>query len=549
MRYTASILAALLAVGCTTPVENKTTEARLRNSPPTTCTDDQMKACPAVAFEACADGSEPVIDYSSDCCAHFSCQKKCQSAAVCKDTPAPACPAGTKLWIGTAIEDCCPAYRCEPDGSVTCGGKEIVCTLALPYCGEGVEPVVVGQSADCCPIYQCPCMKNDDPTRPVDANCGCTYPVCLPGYELVCKGDNICGYPCDCVQAHGMCASDADCSADARCDLTACLLPPVYDDTNAGPAECPREKCGEVPPTRPPEVCADGSMAGFTGRCLVDSANGCSWEFTRCAVVTECPAEKCGPQLGMPTRLCEDGKTTAGPTGRCILSEAEGRCVWEISECPLPDCDPADCGPQLGMPNERCEDGSIGGPTGRCLRNADGVCGWEVVKCPPTTGCFGVCVPNVQAGCKADMECPTGQRCELSCMGWGCTPGSDPTQPSTCACDLNDPSCYCDPATGICKGQTCEGRCVPVGPVCDKVDPVACPAIAPVCDNGAQPVAVGNDPVTCCPIFECPRCASDNTVVCAMPECACVISKEIDPNNCCPIYKCGEMDPATGKCL
>ena len=87
MRYTMAILAALVAVGCTTPVENKKTEARLRNSPPSTCSEDQMKACPAVAFEACDDGSEPVIDYSSDCCAHFSCQKLCQSAAVCKDTP------------------------------------------------------------------------------------------------------------------------------------------------------------------------------------------------------------------------------------------------------------------------------------------------------------------------------------------------------------------------------------------------------------------------------------------------------------------------------
>ena len=73
-------------------------------------------------------------------------------------TPAPACPAGTKLWIGTAVEDCCPAYRCEPDGT-TCDPTRhdtVACTLALPYCGPNVEPVVVGQTADCCPIYQCP---------------------------------------------------------------------------------------------------------------------------------------------------------------------------------------------------------------------------------------------------------------------------------------------------------------------------------------------------------------------------------------------------------
>ena len=33
--------------------------------------------------------------------------------------------------------------------------------------------------------------------------------------------------------------------------------------------------------------------------------------------------------------------------------------------------------------------------------------------------------------------------------------------PSTCACPAGDPSCVCD-ALGNCKGQTCEGQCVPV---------------------------------------------------------------------------------------
>ncbi|MGC4122650.1 MAG: hypothetical protein QM765_50385 [Myxococcales bacterium] len=92
---------------------------------------------------------------------------------------------------------------------------------------------------------------------------------------------------------------------------------------------------------------------------------------------------------------------------------------------------------------------------------------------------------------------------------------------------------------------------MPMGPVCDKVDPSVCPAIPPVCANGALPVAVGNDPTTCCPIFECPKCAGDSAIACPMPaiDCACLLSKEIDPTTCCPIYTCGEMDPATGKCL
>ena len=84
-------------------------------------------------------------------------------------TPAPICPAGTKLWIGTAIEDCCPAYRCEPDGDCDpakemcgCDATNVACTLALPYCGPDVMPIVVGKTSDCCPIYQCPCDKAVD---------------------------------------------------------------------------------------------------------------------------------------------------------------------------------------------------------------------------------------------------------------------------------------------------------------------------------------------------------------------------------------------------
>ena len=46
-------------------------------------------------------------------------------------------------------------------------------------------------------------------------------------------------------------------------------------------------------------------------------------------------------------------------------------------------CDKSACGPQLGLPNQICADGSTGGPTGRCLKNANGSCGWEIRQCPP----------------------------------------------------------------------------------------------------------------------------------------------------------------------
>ena len=46
-------------------------------------------------------------------------------------------------------------------------------------------------------------------------------------------------------------------------------------------------------------------------------------------------------------------------------------------------CDKSQCGPQLGLPNQICSDGSTGGPTERCIKNANGSCGWEIRQCPP----------------------------------------------------------------------------------------------------------------------------------------------------------------------
>ena len=73
MRYQAVLVAAVLLAGCNPTQSTTNTQARLRNSPPSTCTQDQEKACPMDPVVACPDGSEPVLDYSSDCCTHFSC--------------------------------------------------------------------------------------------------------------------------------------------------------------------------------------------------------------------------------------------------------------------------------------------------------------------------------------------------------------------------------------------------------------------------------------------------------------------------------------------
>jgi hypothetical protein len=460
----------LAVAGCSTGGGNvdPNVDARLRNNLPAACTAEQIKACPAVAVTACPSGQEPVIDYSSDCCPHFTCQPLCSSAQQksCPMTPAPACPVGTRLWIGTAVEDCCPAYRCEPDGT-TCDPTRTdpkACTLALPYCGPNVQPVIVGETSDCCPVYQCPCPVVTDPAAgtPTDATnlrCGCTTPNCKAGEEVVCDKKDVCGGPCRCEPAHGVCKSDADCSADARCDLSTCRLPPVAATANA------------------------------------------------------------------------------------------------------PTCDVQKCGPQLGLLNYVCADGSTAGPTGRCLLNADGSCGWEVLSCP--SDCFGVCTPNIQTGCKADTDCPTGQMCQVSCTGWGCSVGATGTTDpatgsgvptSTCACPAGDPTCACD-AQGNCKGSTCAGQCVPAKPTCDPNAPKACPTLAPACPDGATPIASGIDPNTCCQTYTCPTCVRSTPAsttggtgtACPAIRCPCAKQVGTDPATCCPKYECGPVN-ADGTC-
>ena len=560
MRYHAVLVVAVLLAGCTPKSSTTTTEARLRNDPPQACTGDQLKACPVPDVTVCPDGKEPVLDYSSDCCVHFSCQPVCAAAQPCQKPPAPVCPAGTKLWIGTALEDCCPAYRCEPDNS--CDATKAVCTLAMPYCGNGVQPVIVGQTPDCCPIYQCPCDATGsagactdvgcDPTLPSDPTyCGCTFPNCAPGEELQCEGQDRCKGPCKCVPAHGYCASDSECPADARCDLSNCLLPP---NDPVQPALCDPAKCGPAL-GMPNKLCDDGkTVAGPTGRCLL--ANGaCSWEVASCPPAPAvCDKAKCGPELGMASVLCPDGKNYKGPTGRCLASP-DGRCVWEIAQCPPAQCDATQCGPQPLMPNKLCPDGkTIAGPTGRCLADAAGKCGWEIVECPtvPVDNCYGVCVPNVKDGCKSDSECPSGQMCEIACSGWACAANSTDPNGAKCVCPASDPTCKCD-ATGNCGGQSCTGKCVPATPHCDPNVAPSCPKVQLACPNNAQPIVVGTDPTTCCPIQQCPSCAkNDQPIACPVlkpdPTCACTVSDGTDANTCCPIYRCGKLDP-NGKCL
>ncbi len=120
------------------------------------------------------------------------------------------------------------------------------------------------------------------------ARCGCTYPNCQAGEELVCAGVDNCMGPCACRPARGVCKDDSSCAAGEKCDVSACRLPPMTTTT----ADPMRQVCDPL---------------------------------------------KCGPQLGLPVGMCPGGGIS-GPTGRCLLN-ADGTCGWEVLECaPEPGC-------------------------------------------------------------------------------------------------------------------------------------------------------------------------------------------------------------------
>jgi hypothetical protein len=394
---------------CGTRETTGNTQARVRNQPPAQCSEADFQACPEIAFVGCEDGQEPVIDYSSDCCPHYSCQPACVPEAPCPMGPAPVCPAGSTLVITTA-SDCCPAYRCE--SSVNCETTDPVpCPASMPWCGEGIEPIIVGYTDGCCPIFQCPCdvpvanggTREDGSPTSDPGLCGCTIPACAAGEQLQCWGAGVCGYPCECVPLRAECVTDADC--------------PQYD--------CP-------------------------------------------------PDMDCGVQMKCDTSMC----------------------------LPPPGCDPAT--------GENCVE----------------VCG-------------GICVGNTTVGCRADAECPMGQRCEMICAGWAC--GNDPTYPG-CECPPDLSSCRCD-ENGNCWGEECSGQCVPSWVCEEPADPTFCPPVDCV-DPNSSPVQVGVDPATCCPILECQPACQPRGVPCAVPECANPIAIGID-ENCCPIFCCSD---ASGSC-
>lgn len=172
---------------------------------------------------------------------------------------------------------------------------------------------------------------------------------------------------------------------------------------------------------------ADGDGAACTGCAIPDVAcwNGSS--PYRCAVVGgacgavydgcptkptgDCATADCGPALRAPAYTCEDG-TLGGNTGRCLRDVATGTCSWELRDCPR-KCETGECGspPSIGA----CPAGSTAELT--CRRQFDATCRW-VPKC---VGATPTCPdartwPDLSRTCKVAADCAVVEH-QIDCCG------------------------------------------------------------------------------------------------------------------------------------
>ncbi len=170
---------------------------------------------------------------------------------------------------------------------------------------------------------------------------------------------------------------------------------------NSDPVPTPCDTCA-----MPAIACADGSSPYQCG--IVEGT--CSAVFKGCPPppAADCLKSDCGPAIRSPSYTCEDG-TLGGNTGRC-LRDAAGKCAWELKLCPQ-KCEASECTP---IPIPKCMTGTT---DARCLRRTDGSCAFDIRCLGAKLACGDARTwPRFSRVCNADKDCATVEH-QVDCCG------------------------------------------------------------------------------------------------------------------------------------